>query len=117
VSGCAEVRVGLQAEGGPRIERVVREDTTETALKQIMWGMFHPPKSRYFLHIRNARDEEETSFAIRRQWMCVLEMTPTTQPKQKQEESTMVNVKLKAPWMFERHVNADTWWSESTEIE
>jgi hypothetical protein len=97
----------------------VRDDTTETALKQIVWGKFHPPKPSYFLRIRNVRDEEETSFAIRRQWEYILETTPSplTPPNTTQEPSAVVNVKLKAPKMFERQVNADTRWAEATAID
>jgi hypothetical protein len=40
----AEVLVGLQVENGPRVEQRVRADTSETALKRIIWHELEPPE-------------------------------------------------------------------------
>jgi hypothetical protein len=91
----------------------VRADTSETALKRIVWQVLNRPKEHY-LYIRNARNEDEERYTISRQWTYIL----LAQPKQRQPEKSassgaFVNGKLRTTWnLFERYVNANTAWSE-----
>jgi hypothetical protein len=110
----AEVLVGLQLEDGLRIEQKVRVDTTELALKRTLWEVLNPPEGHYHLHIQNSRNEDAEKYTISRPWTYI----SRKQPKQWQQEKgaasgSTVSVRLKATWnQFDRHVNANTAWSE-----
>jgi hypothetical protein len=109
------VLVGMQLEDGMRIERKVQAGTEETRLKRIMWQELGPPEENYYLHIRNARNEESDSYAIGRQWTYILRNHPKKQTARKKTgmEAGFANVRLKTSWnLVEKHVTAKRDWDE-----
>jgi hypothetical protein len=110
----AAVLVGLQLENGMRIEHTVLAGTEETKLKRIMWQELSPPEGRFFLRIRNARNEESDSYEISRQWTYILSRQPKRQTaRRKGTEEGNANVKLRLSWKrFEKHVTAKRDWNE-----
>jgi hypothetical protein len=107
----------MQLEDGIRIERKVRAGTEELRLKRIMWQTLEPPEGDYHLHIRNARNEEEKSYAIGRQWTCILRKWPKRQTAKRKTgartSGSIANVRLRTTWnLVDKHVNARTDWDE-----
>jgi hypothetical protein len=83
-----------------------------------MWKELKPLKERYYLYIRNARDEDEERFTISRQWTYILSAQPKQRPSAKSAASgDIVNIRLKSTWnLSDRHVNANSAWNEPTAI-
>jgi hypothetical protein len=107
--------IGMQLEDGMRIERKVQAGTEETRLKRIMWQALEPPEGNFYLHIRNAQNEESDSYAIGRQWTYILRTNPKKQTARKKTgtEAGFANVKLKTSWnLCEKHVTAKRDWDE-----
>jgi hypothetical protein len=109
--GDEAVLIGIQVEGGQRHEMRVRADTLEIAPKTLMAKELHLMKPRCFLHIQGASGQTEESFAIRWQWTYSLNAKPREQQKTWAKHK-QVDVRLRAPGMFERCVNARSDWSE-----
>jgi hypothetical protein len=110
-----EVLIGIQLEDGMRIERKVQAGTEETRLKHIMWQELDPPEENYYLHIRNAQNEENSSYVIGRQWTYILRKYPKKQTAKKKTgtEAGFANVKIKTRWTgIEKHVTARRDWDE-----
>jgi hypothetical protein len=109
------VLIGMQLEDGMRIERNVQAGTEETRLKNIMQKELDPPDGDYFLHIRNARNEEVETYAIGRQWTYTLRKRPRRQTAKRKTgtETGFANVRLRTSWnLTERHVTANRDWDE-----
>jgi hypothetical protein len=113
-----EVLVGLGVEDGLWVERRARADTGERELKRIMWKDPSPPKGRYYLCIRNARNEDEEPDTISRQWTHILRAQPKQRQPVKDVTSVgLVNMRLKTTRnLFDRHVNANPAWNHQRAI-
>jgi hypothetical protein len=107
--GEGAVLIGMQIEDCQRQETKVRADTIETALKAIMAREVSPIQPHYFLRIQGASGQAEDIFAIRRQWTYIL----GTKPRQRAASlaGKKVNVRLRAPGLFEKHASAVSDWT------
>jgi hypothetical protein len=118
-----EVLIGMQLEDGMRIEQKVQANTEELRPKRIMWQTLDPPEGQYYLHIRNARNEDAENYEIGRQWTYILRKQRKWRPvkSEKSEKSktdgNTVNVRLRTSWqMVAKHVNTSKGWDEQRAI-
>jgi hypothetical protein len=79
------ILVGIQLEDGPRLERHVRQDTTEQGPRIFMWKELGRPQRTRYLYMRDASDPEREDFQIGHQWTYIFRRQPRAQLKNKLE--------------------------------
>jgi hypothetical protein len=80
-----QILIGIQLEDGPRLERYVRQDTTEHCLRIFMWKELGRPQRTHYMDIREASDAEREDFPISPQWTYIFRQRPKAQLKTKAE--------------------------------